>query len=156
MRFAAILLSAVFLATASISPAEAARRGGFGGAWVGKPRPIITLNAKKGAKRNALTSSKLKKQHPPPASVQNEQPLRTADGKIAKDPLTGKGRRLDHVVIENGKVVKTVETTSRLAPKKAQLAKEDRIIKAGGGYVKDRETKQVLPVNGVSEVVRHK
>ena len=38
----------------------------------------------------------------PNASVLREQYLRTVNGDIAKDPMTGKGRRIDQVVIEDG------------------------------------------------------
>jgi len=78
--------------------------------------------------------------------VQSERYLRTADGKIAKDPLTGQGRRLDNVVIRNKQVIDAVETTSPDAPKDRQMQKEDRIRENGGNYIRDKETREIIPV----------
>ena len=77
--------------------------------------------------------------------VQEEQYLRDKDGNIVKDEKTGEARRIDFVVIKDGKVVKSVEVTSRKAPKQAQSSKEGRIRDQGGNYVKDKETGEIVP-----------
>ncbi|WP_176832934.1 polymorphic toxin-type HINT domain-containing protein [Celeribacter baekdonensis] len=113
---------------------------GRDGVWVHNCR---IPNQIAGQKREALTADELRTEHPG-ASVQNEQYLRSSDGKIAKDPETGTGRRLDHVVIEeDGTVAKTVETTSLTADKTAQIAKEQRIRENGGTYIRDRRDREL-------------
>jgi len=73
--------------------------------------------------------------------------LRNADGTIAKDPVTGEARRVDHVVIEDGKARYVVETTSKTADKEAQIRKEVRIRGNGGTYVRDRNTGKLVDVS---------
>ena len=105
----------------------------------------VTENQRQGARRQEETRQELQQQHPD-GKVQPEQYLRTEDGKIAKDPVTGKGRRLDNVVIKDGKVVDSVETTSKSASKAQQSQKEERIREAGGNYVRDRDTREIVPM----------
>ena len=58
---------------------------------------------------------------------------------------TGESRRkIDFEVIKDGEVVKSVEVTSETADKTAQLAKEERIRDAGGNYVVDRRTGELV------------
>jgi RHS repeat-associated protein len=118
----------------------------------GAERAAITVRAEQGAAREAKVAAALKAENPS-AKVQNQQYLRDANGKIVKDPITGEGRRVDHAVIKDGQA-QTVETTSMNADKGAQLRKEERVRDAGGTYVRDRETRQVVPVCSVSEVRR--
>lgn len=66
-----------------------------------------------------------------------EATLRDKDGNIVKDPVTGEARRIDFVVVKDGKVVDSIEVTSKTADKSAQSAKEDRIREAGGNYIRD-------------------
>lgn len=110
--------------------------------------PTVLKNRRDGLKREAQTEAELKQQYPD-ASVQREQYLRTSDGKIAKDPLTGEGRRVDHVVVEDGQVVDSVETTSMTSDKADQIAKENRIRAAGGTYIRDRDTGDLLDMSNV-------
>ena len=42
-----------------------------------------------------------------------------------------------------------VETTSQTADKVAQIAKENRILDAGGGFIRDRATGKIVPVGDV-------
>lgn len=63
--------------------------------------------------------------------------LRDKDGNIIKDPETGKARRVDFMVVKDGKVVDSVEVTSKTADKSDQLAKEELIRDIGGNYVLD-------------------
>lgn len=112
----------------------------------------LARNAERGAAREAKVAAQLKRENPG-ASVQNQQYLRDANGKIVKDPKTGEARRVDHAVIKDGKAT-TVETTSNTANKGAQSAKEDRIRDAGGTFVRDRETGKLCAVGGQSEIRR--
>ena len=60
---------------------------------------------------------------------------------------------MDQAVIKDGKA-ETFETTSMTADKAGQLAKEQRILDAGGTYIRDKQTRKLVPVCGVSKVVR--
>jgi hypothetical protein len=77
-------------------------------------------------------------------AVQPEQYLRTSNGVIAIDPVTGEGRRIDLAVIRNQQAVGTVEVTSKTAPKGAQAAKELRIRQNGGTFILDRSTEELI------------
>ncbi len=110
-------------------------------------------NAVDGRRRHLETEAELKEQYSG-GSVQSEQYLRDADGRIVRDPVTGEGRRIDHVVIQDGRVVDSVETTSPSAPKAPQADKENRIRESGGNHVRDRETGCILEVNCDTREVR--
>ncbi|MGP4804234.1 hypothetical protein ACSV5G_10730 [Agrobacterium cavarae] len=103
----------------------------------------VVKNAMDGRLREKLVAEQLRKQYPN-AVVMNQVYIRGSDGKRFKDPDTGKARRLDHVVIENGKVLKIVETTSPTASKVAQSFREENIRNSGGTYVKDRSTGKLV------------
>lgn len=90
----------------------------------------------------------------PGASVQDEQYLRDGDGNISIDPKTGTARRLDHVVIENGRVIDVVETTSMGANKRTQLLHEANVRNNGGTFVRDRNTGQLVQLNQTSRIER--
>lgn len=85
----------------------------------------------------------------PGATVQNEVYLRGANGKRALDPLTGEGRRIDSIVIQNGGVLDSVEVTSMNANKAAQIAKEMRIRNSGGTFIRDRATGNLIDISNV-------
>jgi hypothetical protein len=113
-------------------------------------------NALDGAKRAAKTAEELAAENPG-KSVQNEKMLRDADGKIVVDPVTGEGRRVDHVVIDQeAGTAKAYETTGDNVDKRLQQQKEERIRDAGGTYVRDKKTGKLIPIEGVSEVRRQK
>ena len=82
--------------------------------------------------------------------------LRDKEGSVVHDPKTGEARRVDFVVIKDGEVVKSVEVTSETAPKTEQMDKEARIRYAGGNFIKDHGTGELVPfAPGVqTEVVR--
>jgi len=74
------------------------------------------------------------------ADTDGSSHLRDSAGKIVKDPVTGKGRRVDFVVqVQNGKW-KPVEVTSRTANKRYQISKKERIRNAGGICVRNKKT----------------
>jgi hypothetical protein len=108
----------------------------------------IRGNAKQGRDRENRVQGKLEGTFKD-ANVQRESYLRTADGKRAIDPLTGKGRRIDHAVIENDTVRYLVETTSKTADKRPQIEKEFRARQNGGTFIRDRSTGQLLDVSNV-------
>jgi uncharacterized protein RhaS with RHS repeats len=109
-------------------------------------------NAIDGAAREDVFNARMKAKHPN-ATIQCQCYLRNAEGKSVKDPVTDERRRVDTAVIENGQA-QTYEVTSLTADKDAQFAKESNILGAGGTYVRDRTTGDLVPVNGVSELVR--
>lgn len=94
-----------------------------------------------GLKREAEVLDELQKKYPESDGyiILSEVYLRDENGNIVKDPVTGEARRIDYVVIKDGKVVDSIEVTSKTADKTEQTAKEDRIRKNGGNYVKDSD-----------------
>ena len=90
----------------------------------------------------------------PNGNVQNQQYLRDKDGNIVIDPNTGTARRLDHVVVEGSKVVDVVETTSLTANKRAQILHEQETRRAGGVYIRDRGTGDLIEVPLISRIER--
>lgn len=114
----------------------------------------LATNRQNGKMREKITEDALRKEHPN-ASVQREQYLRDVEGKVAKDGLTNQGRRVDHVVVEEGQVTRKVETTGLKTSKDAQIAKERRILESGGRYVRDRETGNLIDAGSkTSEIIR--
>ncbi|WP_409279593.1 RHS repeat domain-containing protein, partial [Pseudomonas defluvii] len=129
--------------------------------YVYAPNPVFWIdplglarikNAIEGERRHQLLNEQLRAKHPE-ATIQCECYLRDANGKSVKDPDTGERRRVDTAVIESGQA-KTYEVTSMTANKDSQIAKETRVIDAGGTHVRDRGTNNLIPVVGVSEVLR--
>jgi len=82
----------------------------------------------------------------PNAEILSERYLRDIDGKSVRDinGANGSRRRLDFVVVENGKVVGVYEVTSPTAEKTLQMRKEERIRNRGGTYVKESGRKGKL------------
>ncbi|RMR14847.1 RHS repeat domain-containing protein, partial [Pseudomonas syringae group genomosp. 3] len=87
-------------------------------------------------------------------NVLSERYLRNAEGKIAKDPLTGEARRVDFVIKNSDGSGTAKEITSLTADKTGQLAKEARIREVGGTFIRDPKTKKLIEVRDVSTVVR--
>lgn len=99
----------------------------------------IIQNKLDGCAREEKVGKELQEKYPLEKgySVIREAYLRDENGNIVKDPLTGEARRIDFVVVKEGRVVEMVEVTSKTAPKDAQTAKENRIRDNGGNYIKD-------------------
>lgn len=57
-------------------------------------------------------------------SIEAEVYLRDKDGNIVKDPVTGEARRIDFVVVKDGKVVDSIEVTSKQPIKQNKLQKK--------------------------------
>lgn len=100
---------------------------------------IIEKNREEGKAREVQVYDELKKQYPEKDGyyIEREVYLRDRDGNIVKDPVTGKTRRIDFVVIKDGKVADSIEVTSKTADKSKQIDKEDRIRQSGGNFIKD-------------------
>jgi hypothetical protein len=109
-------------------------------------------NAIDRARREDTFNAQMRAKHPN-TTIQCQCYLRNAQGQSVKDPVTGERRRVDTAVIDNGQA-QTFEVTSPTADKAAQLDKETNILNAGGTYVRDRTTGLLVPVSGVSQVVR--
>lgn len=170
-NFLIYFIAAIFLA--SSLPAEAAYKRGRLGSFAGKslvkkqaPKAFskahktradqLAENRRRGKEREAATEAELRREHPN-ASIQKEQYLRDANGKIVKDKRTGKARRLDFVVIEKGKVIRKIETTGLHSSKIDQLEKEGRIVNQGGYFVRDRQSGKLIPVTDLEisqEIIR--
>lgn len=88
--------------------------------------------------------------------------IRDSSGKIIRDPITNEARRIDFVVTDGKKVIKSIEVTSETAPKKAQIEKELRILKQaremGGAYIKNDKTGELIKFgkNITTEIMREK
>ncbi len=118
----------------------------IGGKFAAKILRGIDANRSAGKLREAAEKIDLENMYPD-ASVQGQHYLRDNSGKIVKDPVTGEGRRVDFGVIQDGKAVDMVETTSQTANKNSQVLKENRIREAGGTYIRDRNTRELINVS---------
>lgn len=96
-------------------------------------------NKKEGCRRERDVGVDLEKKYPPEEGymIESEVYLRDKEGNIVRDSVTGEARRIDFAVLKDGKVVDSIEVTSRTADKTAQSAKEARIRDRGGNYIKD-------------------
>ncbi|MEQ1718286.1 MAG: hypothetical protein ABL907_20275, partial [Hyphomicrobium sp.] len=97
----------------------------------------------------------------PNERVQSETYLLNRNGRRARDPKTGKGRRVDFVLFSREGYTRRYEVTSQNADKRAQLAREQRILiqrrngarRTGPVYVRDRSTGSLVPVRSESSTV---
>ena len=71
-----------------------------------------------------------------------------------KDPLTGERRRIDFVVKGQDGTWRPVEITSKTAPKGPQIRKEERIRDAGGIFVKNKNTGELIQLDDIPVVLR--
>jgi hypothetical protein len=102
-----------------------------------KAEPI--QNKQEGLRRENEVYGELKGKYPPEKgfTIESEAYLRDEDGKIARDPVTGEGRRIDFIVTKNNTIVDSIEVTSKTAFKDEQTAKEERIRDNGGNFIRD-------------------
>ena len=98
----------------------------------------ILPNKEEGLRREAEVEEELEKKYPESDGYEivSEAYLRDSEGKIVRDPETGEARRIDFVVVKDGKVVDSIEVTSETADKTGQTAKEERSREAGGNYIR--------------------
>ena len=110
-------------------------------------------NSVEGDRRHKTVNERLRNQYPD-ATIQCECYLRDSAGNSVFDTTdTNTRRRIDTVVIEDGKA-QTHEVTSLTAKKVAQAAKERMIIENGGTFIRDRTTKDLVPITGPSIIIR--
>jgi uncharacterized protein RhaS with RHS repeats len=116
--------------------------------WVDVFGLDITPNKAAGLEREAIAKDWLQQRHPN-AEILSERYIRDASGTSVKD-INGSRRRLDFVVVENGKVVGVYEVTSPTANKTTQALKEAEIRSNGGTHVKTSGRKGALyDISGV-------
>lgn len=120
-------------------------------AFLNEPAPIneefsIEANCEAGRAREAAVHEELMGEYTPSDGyhIETQCPIRDETGRITVDPETGEHRRLDYVVMSNGEVVRSIEVTSETADKAGQMAKEARIHEAGGNFVVDRRTGELV------------
>jgi hypothetical protein len=101
-----------------------------------------------GAGREAFIRGELARKYPG-ANIQNEVYLLTHNGDRAIDPLTGEGRRIDSVVIKDGRVLDSVEITGPTTNKASQILKEQRIRALGGTFVLDDQTQGLIDISNI-------
>ncbi len=97
--------------------------------------PTVQASRIMGKAREEVALAQLQEMYPG-AQILRERMLRNADGSKAIDFGSGQGRRLDFVVVKDGKVLDVVEVTSQTANKRMQLAKEARIREDGGTFIR--------------------
>lgn len=112
----------------------------------------LIKNKEDGLAREKEVREDLEKKYPPEQGYQivSEAYLRDENGNIVKDPETGTARRIDFVVVKDGKVVDSIEVTSTTADKTEQTAKENRIRENGGNYIRDNDGNLVKIPDDVS------
>ena len=93
-------------------------------------------------------------------NIIREALIRDKNGMPIKDIDTGEARRIDFIVKQKDKIVKSIEVTSETAPKALQTAKELRILEQakeiGGAFIKDPNTGALIefPQKLVTEIRR--
>lgn len=99
----------------------------------------IIPNKENGLRRELEVEGDLQKKYPEAnnCTIVREAYLRDENGNIVKDPVTDTARRIDFVVIQDGRVIECVEVTSTTADKTEQIAKENRIRENGGNYIRN-------------------
>jgi hypothetical protein len=105
----------------------------------------MRTNQAAGAVREAQAAELLKAENPG-ARILSQRYLRDAQGKKLVDPVTGEGRRLDFVVVNNDVVTGITEVTSKTAEKTTQLAKTERIRALGDVFIRDPDTRKLIRV----------
>lgn len=81
-------------------------------------------------------------------NVIREALIRDVNGIPIKDVITNEARRIDFVVKEGDRILRSIEVTSETAPKTLQTAKELRILEQakdlGGAFIKDPNTGELI------------
>ncbi len=122
--------------------------------WIDPWGWVCIPNKVAGTAREAKVGSRLEatfgKQN-----VLKERYLRDATGKIVKGP-DGTARRVDFVVKRSDGSWQPIEVTSKTADKTLQLIKEQEIREAGGMFVRNPKTKELIEVSDISRLIRVK
>ena len=125
--------------------------------------PCRAIAVKCAGLRREASAERILRDRYPNERIQSETYLLNRNGRRAIDPQTKSGRRIDYVMFSRDKVSRRYEVTSQNADKRAQLAKEQRILtsrkdgtaRRGPVYIRDRQSGRLTPVRPVpSEVIR--
>ena len=130
--------------------------GAVSGGQKGWKNSLGVRNKIAGTGREQKVLRELSKSYPASEGykVMSECYLRDSTGKILTDPLTGAARRIDHVLTQDGRIVKMIEVTSKTADKTAQIAKEKAIRNIGGNFIKDPETGTLMRIpDGIETII---
>jgi hypothetical protein len=114
-------------------------------------------NKLNGIRRETEVEIELKKTYPESEGYQikREALLRDSTGKKVIDPTSGTGRRIDFVVNGEGKIVDSIEVTSKTAPKDIQIAHESNVRANGGNYVRMGDGNLLeLPDDLITRIIR--
>ena len=103
--------------------------------WIDPLGLEAIANKVAGDAREAIAKTWLENKFPN-AKILSERYIRDIKGKSVKDTF-GSRRRLDFVVVEDGKVKGVYEVTSPTADKTAQMVKKADIRRNGGTHVKE-------------------
>ncbi len=120
---------------------------------------LVVKNKRAGVAREEKVLKRLLKKYKTKNGyeVVREAIIRDAQGNPIIDSVTNQARRIDFVVTNGNKVVDSIEVTSRTASKVAQVAKEERIRKAGNVFIKNSKGSLIeLPKDAVTRIVRLK
>jgi hypothetical protein len=126
----------------------------------GIPKEIryeLIKNKEDGIRRENEVEKELSEKYPESEGykIEKEVYLRDKDGNIVVDPVTGEKRRIDFVVTKDGKVVDSIEVTSKTANKDEQMGKEKRIREEGGNFIKDSDGNIIeIPENVQTRIER--
>lgn len=114
---------------------------------VEKNEPI--QNKVEGDRREKEVYNELKEQYSSEKgyTILSQVYLRDKSGYIVKDADSGSARRIDFVVIYEGKVIDSIEVTSTTADKTGQTLKELKIRNDGGNYIKYGDSIYRFPNN---------
>ncbi|WP_368669182.1 hypothetical protein [Gilliamella sp. Lep-s35] len=103
--------------------------------WVDPFGLDVIANKASGNAREAIAKKYLQNKYPN-ATILSERYIRDANGKSVRD-INNSRRRLDFIVVEDGKVKGIFEVTSPTADKTTQMLKEAEIRANGGTHVKE-------------------
>lgn len=107
----------------------------------------ITKNKYDGIEREEKVLKDLINEHGED-NVIREALIRDKNGIPIKDLVTNEARRIDFIVKQGEKIIKSIEVTSETASKSLQMAKELRILeqakKMGGAFIKDLKSGELL------------
>ncbi len=117
-------------------------------------QPCAAIPQKCAGLRREAAAQRILASKYPSERVQSETYLLNRNGRRAHDPQTGKARRVDFVLFSREGYTRRYEVTSQHADKRAQLAREQRILtqrrngarRTGPVYVRDRATGRLVPV----------
>jgi RHS repeat-associated protein len=125
---------------------------GESGAWVHNICKAPIPNKVSGTAREQRLGAKLEAKFGED-NILRERYLRDAQGNSVRDS-EGSRRRIDFVIRGSEGKGTAVEATSKTASKTIQAAKEEQIRDAGGIFVRDPKTRELIEVEDISRLIR--